>query len=201
MPWHEPEEAHHRPAHLSALRDPAPWSRHSAARHGEAPAAGDGRSPAGPVFVDDSGRRREVGRMIGVALGVVVLAYLVVVGLTFAGSPLGGSLAPPGVEDLSRPSRTGASSIGVSTDERPLPSEATAAEAPDPADLGAAGTPGTGSPGTATTAPTGSTGAPPPPGGDPPATTTTEPSPGSTVPTRPTHTVPDGPPDEPPGKP
>jgi hypothetical protein len=48
------------------------------------------------VFVDDSGRRRRAGRLVGICLATLVLSYVAVVGLTFSGAPLVNRLAPPG---------------------------------------------------------------------------------------------------------
>lgn len=180
----------HVPAHLSRTRHPAPWSR-AQTRVLDQPAPSPGRRPApAPVFVDDSGRRRRAGRVVGAGLGALVFGYLTVVGLAFAGVPLVGRLAPPGVSQLSRPAGDAGVAIGPGVVESDLPPAATG---PDPA--GPAPTPPAGlsdvSAATTTTGPT-TTAAP----GQ--GATTSVPSPASTVPER-THTT--GPPTEPPGKP
>jgi hypothetical protein len=55
------------------------------------------------VFVDDSGRRRRIARIAGIATGGLALAYLAIVGATFAGVPGLGRLGPPGVGQLTNP--------------------------------------------------------------------------------------------------
>lgn len=196
----DPTRPTREPAHLARLRrDPAPWAR-SAQRHAGARAPRPARhQPRPPVFVDDSGRRRRAGRWIGGGLGAVVLAYVAVVGLTFAGVPVG-LLAPPGVEQLSRPSDDHDLRVTPGAQENPIPAagtgEATSGDAGAPAvtstdDPGLAGA-GTGTATTSTT--TGSTTTTRPGNG----ATTSVPGPGATVPDR-THTT--GPPSEPPGKP
>jgi hypothetical protein len=153
-----------------------------------------------PVFVDDSGRRRRAGRWIGGGLGVLVLGYVAVVGMTFAGVPLVGRLAPPGVEQLSRPTNDQGVSVAPGAQESPLPPAddvtvspvdpvpASGTVAPSP-DEGAGGT----APGSSTT--TGPTTTTAPPGN---GALTSVPDPNSTAPER---TRPTGPPAEPPGKP
>jgi hypothetical protein len=156
-----------------------------------------------PVFFDDSGRRRRWGRIVGISLGVVVLAYVGLVGLTFAGVQLAGTLVPPGVDDLSEPGGDGPSGTGAGAPETPLPPAAL-----DPQAVPADGSPGAPSasgpdispaptrpPGTPATAATTTTTAP---GG---GSTNTVPSPNSTVPDHTPPSTPGGPPDEPPGKP
>jgi hypothetical protein len=73
------------------------------------------------VFVDDSGRRRRAGRLIGAAVAVAVLAYLAVIGLSVAGVPYVGHLAPPGLDRLSSPSGDAGVVTGPAVDEVPLP--------------------------------------------------------------------------------
>ena len=81
-----------RPGHLT------PWAgRHPPARWtGPAPVRRVRPAPP-PVFVDDSGRRRRAG-CSAACLAALVASYVGVVGLTFAGVPLIGRLAPPGVD-------------------------------------------------------------------------------------------------------
>jgi hypothetical protein len=152
------------------------------------PAPPPDRRPApAPVFVDDSGRRRRAGRVVGAGLGVLVFGYLTVVGLAFAGVPLVGRLAPPGVSQLSRPAGDGGVAIGPGAVESDLPPAATG---PSSAGPGATLTDAS-----ATTTTIASTTTSTAPGR---GATTSVPSPASTVPER-THTT--GPPTEPPGKP
>ncbi len=189
------------PAHLSRTRHPTPWTR-QATRRLDRPAPERPPVPAPtPVFVDDSGRRRRAGRLLGIGLGALVLAYVTVVGLTFAGAPVVGRLAPPGVAQLSRPTGDdGPGVVGPDAREAALPP---AGASPDPAsapgDTPSAGLDAGGpieQPGSTTTTapPTTTTSAPPGQGA-----TTTVPTPSSTVPDR-THPT-AGPPTEPPGKP
>jgi hypothetical protein len=153
------------------------------------------------VFVDDSGRRRRAGRLVGTCLAALVLSYIAVVGLTFSGAPLIGRLAPPGVDQLSRPAGDAGLGVGPGAQESPLPPVAAEAQdgtsdAREIAQVDGAIEPGE-TP--ATTVPSDAT-----------ATTTTTVAPGrstnSTAPT-PSSTVPEhtqptgGPPLEPPGKP
>jgi hypothetical protein len=87
-----------------------------------------------PVFVDDSGRRRRAGRLIAAAVAVAVLAYLAVIGLSVAGVPYIGHLAPPGLDRLSSPSGDAGVVTGPAVDEVPLPA------APDPSTPNGPGT-------------------------------------------------------------
>jgi hypothetical protein len=200
----------HRAAHLARTRQLAPWSRASTPELVPPPAVGRSRAPATPVFVDDSGRRRRAGRAIGGCLGALTFGYAAVVALTFAGVPVVGTLAPPGVEELSRPASGAGAGLGPGAQVVPLapasdgqPETATAATGVGDARVPTAGR-GAGAPTTAqapvpsspTTAPTTSTTLRDRGQGS----TTSVPSPGSTVPTKPTHPTP-GPPVEPPGKP
>ena len=194
-----------RPAHLSRRRHPAPWSQQPG---GEIQSVTLRRSPEPeplPVFVDESGRRRRVGQLLGVSLGTLVLGYVVVVALTFGGAPVVGSFAPPGLGDLSRPAGDDGPGVGSGAQVSPLPTAGAPAAAPA---VGGAATPGQAPAAddadppdsSATTA----TSAPPPPSTTttaPPGqgTTTSAPVPNSTVPD---HTPPTGgPPTDPPGKP
>jgi hypothetical protein len=156
------------------------------------------------VFVDDSGRRRRAGRLLGAGVAALVLCYVGVVGLTFSGVPLVGRLAPPGIGQLSRPAGDGGLDVGPGSRESPLPAGAlappgSATEAPGTAP-GNAGTPSpaearpTAAPTTTTASPTTTTTTTPGQG-----TTSSVPTPSSTVPEH-THTT-GGPPPEPPGKP
>jgi hypothetical protein len=150
--------------------------------------------------------------MFGICLGAVALGYVAVVGMTFAGVPVVGSLAPPGVEQLARPAGDEGADVGPGAQETPLPAAAVADPATSTPSPGAQastsandaeGTTGETPAPSATTAPT----------SDPAATTTTTvtapgegattsvPAPASTVPTSPTHPITAGPPTEPPGKP
>lgn len=177
------------PAHLSRTRHPAPWSR-AQTRVLDPPARPRGRRPApAPVFVDDSGRRRRAGRVVGAGLGALVFGYLTVVGLAFAGVPLVGRLAPPGVSQLSRPAGDGGVAIGPGAVESDLPPAATGSQTSVPTPTAA---PADQPAATTTTASTTTTVAP----GR--GATTSVPAPPPSVPER-THTT--GPPTEPPGKP
>jgi hypothetical protein len=194
-----------RPAHLSRRRHPAPWSQRPTGeiervtvRHAAEPA------PL-PVFVDESGRRRRVGQMLGVSLGTLVLGYVVVVALTFGGAPGVGSFAPPGLGDLSRPAGDDGPGVGSGAQVSPLPTAgapgsapvvggaASSDQAPAIGQASDEAEPSATSPTTAP-APTTTTTAPPGQG-----TTTSAPVPNSTVPERTPPTG--GPPTEPPGKP
>ena len=204
--WHDtaPDPAPDPGWHDTApVADPGWYATTSAAQPGwhEDPEPVAAPATATPVFVDDSGRRRRWGRIVGVCLGVVVLAYVGLVGLTFAGVQLAGTLVP-GVDGLSDPGE-GPSGTGAGARETPLPPAAF-----DPQAVPADGWPGARSasgpdtspaptqpPGTPTSAPTTTTTAP---GG---GSTTTVPSPNSTVPDHTPPSTPGGPPDEPPGKP
>jgi len=141
--------------------------------------------------------------MFGACLAALVSAYVAVVGLTFSGAPLVGRLAPPGVEQLSRPAGDAGVDVGPGAQVSPLPPAATAApeagsgvDEVDPSGTDAAATGEvtdtmpTGAP-TATTIATTTTITP----GR--STHTTEATPSSTVPEHSTG----GPPAEPPGKP
>ena len=142
--------------------------------------------------------------MLGACLAALVSAYVAVVGLTFSGAPLVGRLAPPGVEQLSRPAGDAGVDVGPGAQVSPLPPAATAApeagsraDEVDPSGTDAAATgevtdaASTGAP-TATTIATTTTTTTP---GR--STHTTEATPSSTVPEHSTG----GPPAEPPGKP
>jgi hypothetical protein len=175
-------------------RSAAPWATRPARASRPVRSA---RPEPVPVFVDDSGRRRRAGRMVGATLAVAVLTYLVVIGLSVAGVPYVGRLAPPGLDLLSRPSGDAGVVTGPAVDEVPLPAppDPTAAAQPDRSadELTTASTPPTTVPSTATTA-------------VPTSTTVThgrsanqtDPTPSSTVPT----TTPGGGrrPDTPPGQ-
>ncbi|HEX5945912.1 MAG TPA: hypothetical protein VFY82_06520 [Acidimicrobiales bacterium] len=141
--------------------------------------------------------------MIGIALGTLVAGYVAVVGMTFAGVPLVGRLAPPGVEELARPAADQGVSVSPGAQQSPLPTDGTGERSPDGVEpaLGDAagqatadgGTGATPTSSTSTTVVTTTTTAPPGNGA-----TTSVPAPNGTVPDR-THTT--GPPAEPPGKP
>jgi hypothetical protein len=194
-----------RPAHLSRRRHPAPWSQQPG---GEIQSVTLRRSPEPeplPVFVDESGRRRRVGQLLGVSLGTLVLGYVVVVALTFGGAPVVGSFAPPGLGDLSRPAGDDGPGVGSGAQVSPLPTAGAPGSAPvaggaasaDQAPVVAGEADDEPEPSTPTTAPpppSTTTTAPPGQG-----TTTSAPVPNSTVPD---HTPPTGgPPTDPPGKP
>ncbi len=129
-----------------------------------------------------------------------MLSYIAVVGLTFSGLPLIGRLAPPGVDQLSRPAGDTGLGVGPGAQESPLP--AAAAETPE----GRENAPVDGAPRPAETPAAQATRVP---AAATATTTTTMVAPGqstnSTVPT-PSSTVPErthstgGPPPEPPGK-
>jgi hypothetical protein len=190
------EAAPRRAAPVSRTGHPTPWAR-PAARQLDRPRAGRRVRPAPPpVFVDDSGRRRRAGRLLGACFAALVLSYVGVVGLTFSGAPLIGRLAPPGVDQLSRPAGDAGLGVGPGAQESPLP----AAAAPDETPVDGAARPAGTSAAQATTVP----------GAVTTTTSTTTLAPGqstnSTVAT-PSSTVPEhthptgGPPTEPPGKP
>jgi hypothetical protein len=193
--------ASRRPVHRSRTGHPTPWSRPDPSRR-DRPTPGRRRRPVPPpVFVDDSGRRRRAGRLVGACLAALVLGYVAVVGLTFSGAPLVGSLAPPGIGDLSRPAGDDGLDVGPGSQESPLPA---AAVAPGASETGAPGpapwrpsaeTQPAADPATTSATPTTTTTTPLRGQG----TTTSVPTPSSTVPE---HTHPTGgPPTEPPGKP
>ena len=142
--------------------------------------------------------------MIGIALGTLVAGYVAVVGMTFAGVPLVGRLAPPGVEQLTRPAADQGVSVSPGAQQSPLPTDGTGEGSLDgvepPAGDAEAGqatadgrTGATTTSSTSTTVVTTTTTAPPGNGA-----TTSVPGSNGTVPDR-THTT--GPPAEPPGKP
>ena len=187
-----------RPGHLT------PWAT-PPARQVDRPRAARRLRPAPPpVFVDDSGRRRRAGRVLGTCLAALVASYVAVVGLTFSGAPLIGRLAPPGVDELSRPAGDAGLDVGPAAQVSALPPAATAdpaasgiadvdptpADAPGPGETSDAGTTGAPAAATTTIATTTTTA----PGR---STNSTVPTPGSTVPEHSTG----GPPAEPPGKP
>ncbi|HEX8802966.1 MAG TPA: hypothetical protein VF743_02195 [Acidimicrobiales bacterium] len=195
-----------RAAHLARTRHATPWSRPTTpevvAPEGliaEDGGIGADLVRAGPVFVDESGRRRRVGRAIGACIGALLLGYAAVVALTFAGVPVAGTLALPGVDALARPTGQDAADVGAGAGEVRLPDgasdaagSATTTTAPrsaaTPADPGAADADGAST--TSSTAPATTTTTP----GN--RSTTSLPEPSSPT-TRPGH----GPPAEPPGKP
>jgi hypothetical protein len=193
------------PSHLAhRRRHPTPWAQVP----GRPPSGPDG--PAGgrpgpvpvPVFVDDSGRRRRAGRWIGAAVGALVVGYVAVLVMAFAGVPLTGPLAPPGVEQLSRPAADTGVSVSPGARERPLPPAAGAAPADASASATSSDADDDAGEGTAAGAPTGtaadvtaSTTITTTVSGN--GATTTVPTPSSTVPDR---TRPTGPPSEPPGR-
>lgn len=196
-----------RPAHLSRRRrHPAPWSQRPTGET-ERFAVRRTADPAPlPVFVDESGRRRRVGQMLGVSVGTLVLGYVVVVALTFAGAPVVGSLAPPGLGDLSRPAGDDGPGVGSGAQVSPLPTAGAPGSAPDAGGAAAPDpTPDTAAevddpPEPSTTTPT--TAPPPPTTTTVPrdaSPTTSTPVPSSTAPERTPPTG--GPPAEPPGKP
>jgi hypothetical protein len=158
-----------------------------------------------PVFVDDTGRRRRAGRWIGSGLAAVVIGYVAVVAMVFADVPLVGRLAPPGVEQLSRPASDPDVSQAPGAEERPLPAAVSEPGPSDPPDgdpppaLDAApaedrdDTGGSG--GDTATVTTGVPTTTAPPGN---GATTSVPAPRSTVPG---HGRPSEPPTDPPGRP
>jgi hypothetical protein len=197
------EVAPRHPAHLSRTRHPAPWSRAPTREIDPPIASGPARPTPIPVFVDDSGRRRRVGRLVGICVGTLVLGYTAVAALTFVGAPLVGRLAPPGLAQLSRPAGDEGLGVGPGAQESALPPGA--ARGADPAanpgtaealaaDDDVSELPAPSSTTTSTTPSTTTTTAPPGQGA-----TTSVPAPNSTTPER-THTT-GGPPTEPPGKP
>lgn len=207
MTTNRPAHAGRRPGHLSRTRDPAPWSRRGTPpiRNSPPPGRPDTATVPTPVFVDDSGRRRRAGRLLAGGVASLAVGYLAVVGLTFAGAPIVGHLAPPGLDQLARPAGDEGAGVGPGQRESPLPpaagagdvtggTAATAETTPTPGDE-AATAPASPAPTATAPATTTTTTAAAPPGQ---RATTTVPSPSSTVPDR---TAPGGPPDHPPGKP
>jgi hypothetical protein len=195
-------------APLTRTRHPTPWSRAAVTRPdrpGTQSAVPRARPAPPPVFVDDSGRRRRLGRLLGTGLAVLVLCYVAVVGLTFSGAPLVGRLSPPGVDRLSRPAGDDGVDVGPGSRESPLPPAAASPAAPpsDDAEPAAEGADSPApverqTPSPTTTAPASTTTITTSPGPGQGATTSV-PTPSSTVPE---HTHPTGgPPTEPPGKP
>jgi hypothetical protein len=187
-----------RPAHRSRTAHPTPWSRPATRHLGRTGAVRRVRPAPPPVFVDDSGRRRRAGRLVGICLATLVLSYVAVVGLTFSGAPLVNRLAPPGVDRLSRPGGDDGLSMGPDAEESPLPPAALGSGAPSEGrDVTGAVTTRhpAGTPAPPTTAPVASTTTTAPGR----STNSTVPTPSSTVPEH-THTT-HGPPAEPPGKP
>lgn len=57
-------------------------------------------TPAAPIFVDDSGRRRRLVRVLGWCLGVLALGYLALVGIALIGSPGFLPLSLPGIGSI-----------------------------------------------------------------------------------------------------
>ena len=201
-----PEAPVRRPAPRSRTGAPTPWARPTRQIDRPRPAPRVRAAPP-PVFVDDSGRRRRAGRIVGSGLAIVVFAYIGVVGLTFSGVPLIGRLAPPGVNQLSRPAGDRGLDVGPDAQVSALAPEAVAgADAASPA---AGSAPGAGDdPKSTDTAVSSAAAAPAVVTTTLATTTTTAPGLGtsSTIPT-PSSTVPEhtnptgGPPTEPPGKP
>lgn len=154
-----------------------------------------------PVLADDTDRRRRAGRLVVGGLALLTAGYLAVVGLAFAGAPLVGHLAPPGI---ARHAGDPGTAVGSGAREDPLApaaggtdaGAATGATAGDRHAPSADGAPpATVAPGAAAATSTTTTTAPPPRQG----TSTTLPTPSSTVPDRAGQGG--GPPDHPPGKP
>lgn len=207
MTTNRPAHAGRRPAHLSRTRDLAPWSRRGTPpirNSPPPPGRPDTATVPTPVFVDDSGRRRRAGRLLAGGVASLAVGYLAVVGLTFAGAPIVGHLAPPGLDQLARPAGDEGAGVGPGQREAPLPPAAGAGEVTGGTAATAETTPTTRDeaatvptpPTPTTTTPATTTTAAAPPGQGAP---TTVPSPSSTVPDR---TAPGGgPPDHPPGKP
>jgi hypothetical protein len=198
----------HRAAHLARRRQLAPWSSATTPELVPPPAVSRVRTSSTPVFVDDSGRRRRAGRVIGACLGALAFGYAAVVALTFAGAPVVGTLAPPGVEELSRPAGDAGTGLGPGAQEVPLPpagdaqpeavAEAGAREAPARTAGSGADAPSTGQAPVADSSTVATTSTTLRSRGQ--GATTSLPSSDSTLPTKPTHPT-TGPPAEPPGKP
>lgn len=181
-------------------RQLAPWSDRRTARVRPRQPATAHRPPPVPIFVDDSGRRRRAARLVGSALAVAVLGYVVLISLSLAGVPLVGHLAPPGLGRLNQPSGDVGVVTGPAVEVAPLPEAAG-----DPSSTSAQG--GAFAAGASpTTSPSAVPTTVAPPTAAPTTTTTvhgrssatTVPSPGSTVPS----TDPGGGrrPDSPPGQ-
>ncbi len=94
-----------------------------------------GRRERRPVFVDDSGRRRRVARVVGTASGALALAYVLVVGVTFAAIPGFGRLEAPGLGPLTNPAGDQAD-VGDEPVERPVPVQVAEAADEPPVDDG-----------------------------------------------------------------
>jgi cytoskeletal protein RodZ len=151
-----------------------------------------------PVFVDDSGRRRRVARIVGTTSGGVALAYVVFVGMTFTGVPGLGQLDAPGLGQLTNPAGEQAD-VGSDPVEQALPDGIAGVAGSDGATTTTTGTSGQGD---ASTAPATTAVSPITTTTLAPATTTTVHGQGATtsVPS-PNSTVPDkgGPPTSRPG--
>jgi hypothetical protein len=147
------------------------------------------------VFVDDSGRRLQVTRLIGISIALLMVAYVVVVAVAFSGVSGSEGLGMPGLGDLSSPADQQAADVGPNPIESPAPT----APIGSPEDAPAADAPNQT---TSTTAPpasgTSTTTADPGPT-VPETTTTTRPGNGNATPNS---TIPDhGPPTSRPNKP
>jgi hypothetical protein len=151
-----------------ARQDLAPWARRRRPAQEPAPTIVAARVGAAPVFVDDSGRRRRIGRLVASSVVVAIAAYTAVIALNLAGVPLVGNVAPPGVDRLARPVGDTPVVTGPSTEVVTLPPPPPSSDGttPGPADEDDP------------SAATGSTAAPDPTA---PSTTTTAPTPTTTV--------------------
>ena len=121
------------------------------------------------MFVDDSGKRRRLARLVGTSVGGLALVYVTFVGLTFAGAPGLGGLDAAGLGQLTNPAGD-ETDVGSNPVEQAAPEEV-ADEPAGPAVVADATVPEASSP--ATTAGGSAVTAPPAPTTTVPATTTT----------------------------
>lgn len=120
-----------------ARQELAPWAGRRRAAQDTTPTIVAARVGTAPVFVDDSGRRRRIGRLVASSVVVAVAAYTAVIALNLAGAPLVGNLAPPGVDRLARPVGDVPVVTGPATDVVTLPPPPTSPSdgtAPEPGD-------------------------------------------------------------------
>ncbi|HZT65211.1 MAG TPA: hypothetical protein VFA11_05430 [Acidimicrobiales bacterium] len=86
---------------------------------------------ARPVFVDETGRRRRRAARAGRTLAVLIVAYLVLLGISFARPPWAPRLSLPGVGTVLGPAgQHRPPSLGPSAKVSPLPNLNPAAPAP-----------------------------------------------------------------------
>lgn len=85
-PWEQPDQPgrNHDPHEVTVQLDGVGREVHEgpgrhAGRDGDAAGTGTGQDSEGPVFVDESGRRRNLYRRLGIAVGTACAAYAVVI--------------------------------------------------------------------------------------------------------------------------